>query len=465
MLFKYIKKKIIFIFMFTMYAVPSSADYIAYKMIDGNVESIVNQEEYKSIYKVLMRYQFPMNANPENFQTNPAEKENLELVVQKNVNEYVKLLWVPRTLFEHFTINYFLRNWDKEEEGGILKKMILFQCNQKNDPNFSGIMSLFEKLFQGSDESKQEIEESISLFFSEKRVPFLHDGFPVDVDPMCKESYREYNIASNEMNHIEMFIQANFLVNKELFNFLYNNDYLIVERENLIVPQHSSLKALNSLAEDLSYISLFSDEEDEARENPQFIDEFSVKGSLGFVCGVDKCLKNVFNEILSIEYEAYENNFFVLYRGTNGIEDKLDSVVEFLNDGTPVPRYLSYGSGIYAAALGDVGTCPASYALRCNYFYALLIDKESYLKNVVSGNLDSNLVHIHPYNTIISLFGGGFYSHPYVKSFRLINDLERTWIKFFRPPLFLNFFGSNLSVEGCEERFVNYFSPHVRMIL
>jgi|GEM_PF-5370391 len=476
------------------------SEYLVYKTISGNLVPITDIKEHKQIYDILMTYQFPMNANPalkleerltqEDLKLMAADEQLfLESYLQRTISKDLRLLWVPRILYEHFVINYFFKNLKREDVHNLFGQLCAFRYDFMEDSNLSfirKILNFFTRLPFGKGERKGQsrfvallqtcarrtLINILSFYMMIKGISFLHAGYPLEVDPSCKPSLDEYELASDELNRRDLFVNTDFLISRELFNFLTQADYKFHESDKCLLPEQS-LRAVKFLADELSEFSITLTEEDKAlvpRLGQPAFNNCNKYGTVGdfisFVQSVDMCLAPVFSKILEIEFQAHKDNCFILYRGTDGFEGSLDSPVR-IREGHNSPTWLSYGSGIYSSALADRGACAANYAIECKFFYALLIDKSIYRRHILIAP-DLNLFHIHPYSTLISLFGNGNFCHPRAKSFVPVDDsqnIEVLCARFLRPPMFLKLFSLNKTPDELDARFLDYCSSHAKVIL
>ena len=488
-------KKIKILLLALLLPVFCKAEYISYKLVDGQAVAIANEVEHKKIYDILMTYQFPMNTNLSlkleekltNYEMellNSDEQAFLEYFIQKNVDKNIHLLWIPNILFEHFTINYILQNNKIDGVKNLFEKLRSFRYEFFSDEKLKLIVNLFKSSLcllekkEDNDFDCSKIIENLNPVLDEMKkqeISFLHGGYPFESDPVCMKSIGDYYVSSKNLNDKDLFVQTNYLINKELFNFLIQNNYIFEESEKF-VSNKLSFNYLNLLINDLSKFIPETTIEDELEAkywqenafNDFDNDKYrSVKDRVEFITNVDKHLIPVLSKILSIEFEAYKNNSFILYRGTNGFEDKLDSPVDSI-DKNISPEFLSYGSGIYSASMSDKGASPAYYVNDYKFFYALLINKSEYKKNNLS-NPDLNIVHIHPYNTIVSLFGLGNWCHPRAKSFvpkeTSFNPIKSIISKLITPPIFWNLFTLDIEAKDIARRFSDYYDDNVRFIL
>ena len=105
-----------------------------------------------------------------------------------------------------------------------------------------------------------------------------------------------------------------------------------------------------------------------------------------------------------IEYQAYNTGQFVLYRGSNYIDD-------FQNPKDLPNRSISYGNTLFSGAMHNLGACPYWYMISLTkYGYVIFIDKKQY----VQGPLQ-NMFYIPPLTTIIGWFGEGQLFHARTK--------------------------------------------------
>jgi hypothetical protein len=399
-----LKKSIFLLFFYFISPIVCNAEYIVYKLVDEQPTTIIDEKEHKKIYDSLMTLQFPMNSNP-----------SLKLE-EKLTSDQIKLLNADE---QAFIESYLQKNIDHNIYLLWIPQTLfeLFAINHFLQHNFK--------------EYGWPIKKKLDYYDSNQ------DTF-----------YKRYFVLAHEINTMNMVSKAHFLINKDLFLCLTQHAYKF-NKDKKYITKEFSLDLLNKLKTLI-----------EALTNPTCTKEGTFHPSIEYVDLIKLVNKMpIFSKVLEAEFTAYYTNFFVIYRGTNGFDNRLDSPVKNEN-GKFIPLYLSYGSGLYASSLADAYTCPAAYATGTNYFYALLINKADYQYNSITLP-DKNLVHLPPFNSIVTLFIGGMHCHPRAKSFFNIegdyNPYDPNFIKFF--------LSTALNTQTCEAQFLNYCKTHVHMII
>jgi len=317
-------------------------------------------------------------------------------------------------------------------------------------------------------------EGAKNLLREKTGIPFVYYGFPVEYDPMCKSTREEYFIACDNLNKLEIFRMTHFIINKIFPDFLSEYGYSICESEKNI-PIDVAIKIYKYLA--TPFVELFCEadvncseceDENNKKDSDELSDLISDEKRMYFVGQVDETVEQFVKRIFEIEYRAKSIGNFVLFRGTDGINDMCDSPVKILPDfckSNEIPKALplSYGASVYSSILADVQAGPIFYLeFGCGIFYALLVDKNLYRKNILS-NPDLNLMHIHPYTSIVYLFCKGKHSHPYVKSF--LNKSEGNQVSMLSfSPMFFTLFGIDRSPDECKRLFDDLLLKNVVII-
>jgi len=124
----------------------------------------------------------------------------------------------------------------------------------------------------------------------------------------------------------------------------------------------------------------------------------------------------IIKQCLFLEQDAYKNNQFLLFRGTNGYEDRFDRINAEKNDGW------SYAYSLFAGSLFDRFGIPArtlDFMAEKEMGYVLCIDIiEVFQKNVfdLSGRAlpekNNFFIWLPNITTVQGLFGIGEYFHP-----------------------------------------------------
>ncbi len=108
---------------------------------------------------------------------------------------------------------------------------------------------------------------------------------------------------------------------------------------------------------------------------------------------------------IAIEFNAHATHQFVLYRGSDFIDDYHDQT-RFT-----AKRSISFGSSLLSGIVCDISACPYYYisffGRYKKYGYVLFIDKKSYAQGPLN-----NMFVIPPLTTLASLIGEGEFFHP-----------------------------------------------------
>jgi hypothetical protein len=116
---------------------------------------------------------------------------------------------------------------------------------------------------------------------------------------------------------------------------------------------------------------------------------------------------------IAIEYHAYNTGQFVIYRGSDFVDD-------FHDPKCPANRSMSFGSSLFSGCLRHKGSCPYAHMRdRKKYGYVVFIDKKQY----VNGPLN-NMFFIPPVTTLLSLLGGGDLFHVRTKFPRIGSQIS-----------------------------------------
>lgn len=408
------------------------AEYFVYKNSPDGRQPLIF-DEYKAVYKILMRYQFPMSSNHFDLtvytkeelteRTKPLQesafarytkKEAINLMVTigqnigplsrlsedeinrlkggeeqfiraeiKKLNPALDIDFIPTSLFELVTLNYFaalMRN--QEERFGILKK------NIDTLLEFSRLCSLYGY--------RRTLEQT-----------YLYK------------------------NYIPEVIRAAFDVNNRILNTI--NLTNLASAFNELTPLLFSKELY-----ELDMVRLYS-----KMDSNEF----------------EKEVKAVLHKAVQLEYEAHENNKALIWRGTTAYEkpifEKSVYTADEIKAGIPQQKkqdfidatlslsleweYVkgdyysnSYGNTLFAGwqDAGKFGAMAFSYIMRKGVIgYALLIDKISY------SNPESalqKLFFIPPTSTIVGSLSTGELFHARSRV-ALCNELVPPIVGVFEP--------------------------------
>lgn len=134
-----------------------------------------------------------------------------------------------------------------------------------------------------------------------------------------------------------------------------------------------------------------------------------IRGSIVAGPGDHKVIASEIEGPIKIDYKAHDSNRFVLYRGTNRIDDDIHPKKELKN------RSISFGSSLFAGILCDASASAYFYinkeiGMDSNYGYAVLIDKQLYANGILN-----NMFVIPPLITLLGLTGRGEFFHSRTK--------------------------------------------------
>lgn len=138
-----------------------------------------------------------------------------------------------------------------------------------------------------------------------------------------------------------------------------------------------------------------------------------IKGLIVAGPGDHKVIPSEIERPIQIDYKAHDSNQFVLYRGTNRIDDDIHPKDESKN------RSISFGSSLFAGILCDASASAYFYinkevGMDTNYGYAVFIDKQLYADGVLN-----NMFVIPPLITLLGLTGRGEFFHSRTKVLNL----------------------------------------------
>ena len=374
------------------------AEYIVVKSVQGKLNAIEDAEEYTTIYKILMTYQWPMLIGHakklpieelrELTKTGiPAEEHFLRKKL-KEVSPDLDLIFIPTLLYELLAIQYY----NSAEESALqeliqigyrledvsINKEVINTIGKKPDTNSQTLYDIFlmRNNLPQVRQAHQEMNKFIFKFFlsidSElKPDTFLiknYNNLLVDITKFYKDIFSR--------SYFEYF--KNFEKVKKLTDFeikMHNENRAYLYRAGRDVP----IYIVGTKGDDKIPIEIYFMASD-ASVNPTYED-----------------LVRIYNRQAFIGEKKYQWNISKRYELLTSVEQSLIPLAS-----------VSYGNSLLAGYFNDITACAAYYIGKQpnRIGYALEIDKISFL----TGNLKT-LLNLSLFNTIMALCAKGEFFH------------------------------------------------------
>jgi|GEM_PF-4242651 len=428
MKFNYINLKVgFFALIFNIFALSlcqsAGMDYLIYK---NNLEP-VDQAEHAAAYDIISRYQFPACLeHEEEFKRELGSPEalrdyasNEHAWLEKKIQETspdIKLLPIPTTMYELLWLNIYARKnahlnefMDQRNEFLHSKREALVQKNEEN-------------LIELMRERAELCDLSVLSFFMPRR---------------------EDDIRWNGFKRIKYLFH--FYLNLEMLNYLREKlgqmvhedaglDGLDSREYSQMIRQHSHA-LMDSVINEFN--SFFINQDNPSLEpdwnalfdnyKTQFLCKFF--SQVGRVLFIDEADKALLNKSVDVEYEGYDNGCFVLYRGSDGYEERLDKIIKRRPRGGMSSKEgdrmdLSYGNSLFSGMISDRDASafycmnfrvpePNSWSPRLRpskrvYAYCILMNKFDYFQ---STSTERRLFCISPWSTFEGLWACGEVFH------------------------------------------------------
>jgi hypothetical protein len=284
-------------------------EYLVYEQKNGS-PSIPIEKQYKKIFNILMTYKFPMRTNPyiENTITNQdklllqklSEKDFLEQKIQKTIDPNLRVIFVPKTIYELFFFTQFLdRSKDLWVDDLIEKVAILLKVNKKTEAhkilqekaiftekeigNLIKDINSNKEIFIKRNKQKEsflqkptpnqvyalskgvnlnggdELIKIIKKYFI-KKIPFLsfYGEFHQNIINKDERDYYhqlfantldKYGKIIDQINRKRFIYKACFLINEKLLNFLHNKKLLSKIDQNFLLTKSNATKTLGLFQE------------------------------------------------------------------------------------------------------------------------------------------------------------------------------------------------------------------------
>jgi hypothetical protein len=304
-------------------------------------------------------------------------------------------------------------------------------------------------------------------------------------EQLKKDSLEKYGKCLDEINRLPFVQKAHFVINQEILNFFDKEKALTKTGEKLELKEESAIKLLNLFSEkfakfynDVSFLQSYM--ENTANygssgwfhlakfflQKQPFINPKNIKYDLPFKNSRhhgDTDGFELVKKAVSLEYEAFESDSFVLYRGATKIEIEYDE------------SYLpSLGNSLFAGILRD--SCPLS--TRWGGKNAVAYDYMTTTENIIAyGILVSkkdpskfnNIIYIPELGTLPGIIGISEFFHARIKrcykdDFDFLSDTSgiRNIEKEYDGDIFAKLFLSDLPKDKFRKTLSSYFIKNVR---
>lgn len=303
----------------------------------------VTSQEHEVIYKIMLETQFPTSAAYGNYYDDEIKAMNEKIQKQLPASE-IKAMFIPTTLYEMFCLNYLRDNFEH------LKQATFELIDIENMPN-------------------HPFGHQVVAVTSPELKILAWDT--LDIDPKVANSNQNLRKWHGALNSYIFNMFKRYGVS---FDFSFDEAIKCTKKIDFWHGIESSLQ--------------------------RYADSFTViKDKRNILIPRDM------ERAIAIEYQAYNTQQFVLYRGTDFVDDYHD--LRF-----PQNRSISFGVTLLGGFLFDQGACAYYYMAQYKekLGYALFINK----KEFIHGSL-SNMFVIPPLITLLDLCGRREFFHARTK--------------------------------------------------
>ncbi len=306
--------------------------------------ALITPEEHKILYNIMLETQFPMSLEYGKYVDDEIKAMN-EKIKAKLPNSGIEATFIPTTLYEMFCLNYLRDNFE-----------------QLKDATFG--------LMVGYAVKKNELE-NITIAQPSEALKVI-----------------AFNTTA--------FRQANFNTHLMQWHLAINNFIVEQCKNNGISFPLSFEQAIRCIKKiDFWHGKILNN----LRALPQ--DRFAIiKNERNILLPQDM------ERAIAIEYQAYNTQQFVLYRGTTFFDDYRARMR--INN-----RSISFGSTLLGGILFDYTACAYYLMTKKNekeFGYTLFINKKEYAQGTLA-----NMFFIPPLITLLSLCGLGEFFHARTK--------------------------------------------------
>jgi hypothetical protein len=361
------------------------AEYVFYRRVLDK-KGVIYENSQEEIYKVLMKYQFPMSIRHSKMLEKELSKEDFSLLI-KDENEFIKrmvkafddgieVLYIPQTFYELLFLLFYLEETIKKYECGLIKNSSMVA------PKI-----LSKKTFQVPEEMRLLMDDAEDVIFLVRSVSCRIPIFGEVKDKAWQkydESYKKiYN--STKKAHLKA------------------NNWMVVKLESIQAGVSFSSRVVDLILEINAKINEL-----------QLLYKKTYKGLLRvdteiFPNNFEKYCSELMIKALekAVDYEekTEPKGKIVIYRGTNGYDGRLDKVVK----NNTVAQGLSFGSSLFAGLFLFQGGIAFKIISTHLIGYALALDKTSFLSGTL---LERRFFSLKPWPTIVNFMSWGSSFHP-----------------------------------------------------
>ena len=317
--------------------------------------SPITPQEHDVIYKIMLETQFPMSVAYGNYYEDEIKAMN-EKIQKQLPNAGIEVTFIPTTLYQMLCLNYLRDNL-------------------------------------------KQIEQATFGILIYKKMPTL---FTNSTDMVVSMSFTSFEVISHfkEINLHPPLIQWHSAINSYIVSLLKEkNITLPISFDDTI----KMVKSIDFWHGEIVYPS--------AKSAPWF-QAFSIIAHHKNILVPSDMMRAI-----AIEYNAFSANNFLLYRGSNYVDDFHDQRIS-------KNRSISFGSSLLGGILFDSSACPYYHMITSNKFwqknlgYVVFINKAQYTSGLLN-----NMFFIPPLTTLLDLIGHGELFHSRTKGIT-ITDLS-----------------------------------------